>query len=300
VKPYSPPHRPSIVDQTDHDMEPSSSRPGVDEFGREIRPSSDDEASETPDDPKQRPTPPQSLPTHLPPTSAPAVEGAPVPGEHASSASAAPQAAPTASGSNALHQDRETPGLESFDYAAFDPTSPASWEALGRAWAVTNGRQPSQEELMMFAMEVTVNMANQAPASGPGLGMQGNQRQGSWMGDFRGGPPRGGRGRGAFGARGRRGGFAYGNSGGDGQARWDHGGDVYAQETDAIVLGEHTNAQNDSSGWPQGSSAHEQAQVAACLAEEGDRHTESQDPTGGRMQKVGGNWVFTPRNDGPS
>src|SRR6266850_2079114 len=203
VKPYSPPHRPSIADQTDHDIEPSSSRPGVDEFGREIRPSSDDEASEAPDDPKQRPTPPQPLATHLPPTSAPAVEGAPVPGEHVFSASAAPQATPAA-GSNALHQDRETPGLESFDYSTFDPTSPTSWEALGRAWAVTNGRQPSQEELMMFAMEVTVNMANQAPVSGPAPGMQGNQRQGGWMDDFRGGPPRGGRGKGAFGARGRR------------------------------------------------------------------------------------------------
>jgi hypothetical protein len=151
----------------------------------------------------------------------------------------------------------------------------------------------------MFAMEVTVNMANQAPVSAPAPGMQGNQQQGGWMGDPRGGPPRGGRGRGAFGARGRRGGFAYGNSGGDGQAQWDYGGDGYAQDTDAIVLGEHTNAQNGSSCWPQGSSAHEQVQVTADLGEEGDRHTGSQDPTGGRMQKVGGNWVFT-RNDGPS
>jgi hypothetical protein len=149
----------------------------------------------------------------------------------------------------------------------------------------------------MFVMEVTVSLTNQAPVCGPG--MQGNQRQGGRMDDFRGGAPRGGRGRGAFGTRGGRGGFAYGNSGDDGQARWDYGGDGYAQDTDAIVLGEHTNVQNDSSSWPQGNSAHEQAQVASLGGEEGDQHTGSEGPAGGRMQKVGGNWVFT-RSDGPS
>jgi protein NRD1 len=292
VKPYSPPHRPSITNQTDLDTERSSSRPGVDEFGREIRPSSDDEASETPEDSKQRPAPPPPL--HSTPMSGPAVEGAPVSGEHGSSASAAPQAIPVAGESNQLDQVREaSSGLESFDYSTFDPTSPLSWEALGRAWAVTNGRQPSQEELMMFVMEVTVGMTNQVPVCGPGV--QGNQRQGGRMDDFRGGAPRGGRGRGT---RGGRGSFAYGNSGDDGQARWDYGGEGYAQDTDAIVLGEHINVQNDSSSWSQGNSAHEQAQVAG-LGEEGDQHTEGQGPTGGRMQKVGGNWMFT-RNDGPS
>ncbi|PIL24679.1 hypothetical protein GSI_12563 [Ganoderma sinense ZZ0214-1] len=41
-------------------------------------------------------------------------------------------------------------GLDTFDRAAFDPSQPASWEALGRAWATTHGRAPSQEELMQF------------------------------------------------------------------------------------------------------------------------------------------------------
>ena len=152
---------------------------------------------------------------------------------------------------------------------------------------------------MMFVMEVTVSMANQqAPVTG-GPAMQGNQRtgQGHWMGEPRGGPPRGGRGRGAFGTtRGGRGDFAY-----DGQARWNYRDDGYSQGTDAVVLGEHTNAQ-DSSGWAQGSSGggtHEQ-QVHAGLGEEGDQQMGSQGATGGLMQEVGdGNWVFT-RNDGSS
>lgn len=298
VKPYSPPHRPSIADQTDLDLDldRSSLHPGVDEFGREIRPSSDDGGSETPDDSKQQPPPPPPLATHLSPTSALAAEAAPVSGEHESSstmsATSQSQAAePTASGSDALPQGGEGPGgLASFDYSTFDPTLPASWEALGQAWAVTNGRPPSQEELMMFVMEVTVSMAGQqAPVTG-GPAMQGNQRtgQGHWTGEHRGGPPRGGRGRGAFGtSRGGRGGFAY-----DGQAQWDYGDDGYSQGTDAVVLGEHTNAQ-DGSGWAQGSSG-------GGMGEEGDQQTGSQGAMGGRMQEVGdGNWVFT-RNDGSS
>ena len=303
VKPYSPPHRPSIADQPDLGVDPSSSHPGVDEFGREIRPSSDDDGSEPPDDSKQPPPPP--LATRSSPTSARAAEATPVSGEYESSstmsATSQSQAAPSASGSDSLPQGREGPGgLESFDYSTFDPTAPVSWEALGKAWAVTNGRPPSQEELMMFVMEVTVSMANQqAPVAG-GPAMQSNQRtgQGHWAGEPRGGPLRGGQGRGALGTtRGGRGGFAY-----DGQAQWDYGGDGYSQGTDAIVLGEHTNTQ-DSPGWAQGSSGggtHEQQARAGLGEGDGDQQMGGQGATGGRMQEVGdGNWVFT-RNDGSS
>jgi len=306
VKPYSPPHRPSIADQTDLNLDPSSLHPGVDEFGREIRPSSDDDGSETLDDLKQVPPPPPPA-TRLSPTSALAAEAAPASCENESSStmsatSQSQAATPAANGSDGLlPQGGEGPGgLASFDYSTFDPTVPASWEALGQAWAVTNGRPPSQEELMMFVMEVTVSMANQqAPATGGPAMQQGNQRTGqvNWMGEPRGGPPRGGRGGGTFGpTRGGRGGFAY-----DGQALWNYGDDEYSQGTDAVVLGENTNAQ-DSSGWAQGSSGggtHEQ-QAQAGLGEEGDQQTGSQGATGGRMQEVGdGNWVFT-RNDGSS
>ncbi|KAH9995560.1 hypothetical protein BJV77DRAFT_225390 [Russula vinacea] len=79
VKPYSPPHRPSLTDQPDLDADTSSSHhPGVDEFGREIRPCSDDDRSQTPDDFKSRPAPPPPAAhthAHLSPTSAPKWRG---------------------------------------------------------------------------------------------------------------------------------------------------------------------------------------------------------------------------------
>ena len=243
------------------------------------------------------------------------MEGAPPgPDEQESSAFAVtPQtaSAKAGSGSEALHQDTAgDAGLESFDYSTFDPTSPSSWEALGKAWAATIGRQPLQEELMMFVMEFTVSMANQALPGVPAA--QANQwtntGQGQrWMGDppSRGGPPRGGRGRGgAFGGRGGRRGF-YSGSGGNSRAEWEYGGgDGYggygdANGTDAIVLGEHTN--DIQSSQAQDAPVHEQvAQAGSGQGEEGEDQTGSQGATtgtGGRMQKVGDNWVFV-RNDG--
>ncbi|KAH9000328.1 hypothetical protein EDB92DRAFT_1830611 [Lactarius akahatsu] len=284
VKPYSPPHRPSNTDQTDnHDVQASSSHPGVDEFGREIRPSSDDDRSMTPDDLKQGP--PQSPPA----TSSVGLTSAPtsVPGNRESPVAPPSQAAFATGGRSDEHhaQDANEANLQSFDYSAFDPTSPTSWESLGKAWAATNGRSPTQEELMMFVMEFTIGMASQAPPSVPPV--QASPQAGyGWMGESRGGPPRG---RGAFRGRGGRGGFAH-NAGG-GQKRWDN-------ETDAIVLGEHTNNQNGSD-WAQGS--HEQAQASPDGDDDGDGgQMESGGSTaGGRMQKVGDNWVFV-RDDGSS
>ncbi|KAI0272501.1 hypothetical protein BC834DRAFT_349866 [Gloeopeniophorella convolvens] len=291
VKPYSPPHRPSVAGQAHIDTGASSTQSGVDEFGREIRPSSDDDRSMTPDDLRERPQTPPSAPAAPAPSSAPAAEAASVPGGRYSPVTIATAVTPqTASAVNGeageQRQDASTSGLQSFDYTTFDPTSPASWDALGKAWAVTNRRTPSQEELMVFVMEFT--MANQTPPTEPM--MQGNQRGGrGWMGEPRGGHLRGGRGRG-FGPRGGRGGFTYGNSQ-EGQGRWGYGGDAYANGTDAIVLGEHTNAQSES-GWAQGNE--EQAQ--AGLANEGGQQGEL-DAAGGRMQKIGDNWAFV-RNDG--
>ena len=243
------------------------------------------------------------------------MEGAPpVSDEQESSAFAAtPQTASAnaAGGSEALHPDKAGGvGLESFDYSTFDPTSPSSWEALGNAWAATNGRQPLQEELMMFVMEFTVSMANQAlPGGAPAA--QANQwstgQSQRWTSDplSRGGPPpRGGRGRGgAFGSRGGRRGFY---SGGNSRAGWEYGGDGYggygdANGTDAIVLGEHIN--DIQSSQAQDAPAHEEAaQAGPGHGEDGDGRAGSQGATGtggGHMQKMGDNWVFV-RNDGSS
>lgn len=43
-------------------------------------------------------------------------------------------------------------GLPNFDLSKFEFSSPASWEALGTAWNMSNGYFPSQEELMKFVM----------------------------------------------------------------------------------------------------------------------------------------------------
>ncbi len=271
----------------------------MDEFGREIRPSSDDDRSMTPDDLKQGPaqSPPAASSVGL--TSAPAVEATSVSGNRESPVATPSQAAfATGGGSDELHhhQDASEAGLQSFDYSAFDPTSPTSWESLGKAWAATNGRSPTQEELMMFVMEFTIGIASQAPPSAPPV--QANPQAGyGWMGEPRGGPPRG---RGAFRARGGRGGFAH-NAGG-GQKRWDVGGDAYAESTDAIVLGEHTNNQNGFD-WAQGSHEQEMASPDGDGDGDGDgddgQKGSGGSTAGGRMQKVGDNWVFV-RDDGSS
>ena len=57
-------------------------------------------------------------------------------------------------------------GLESFDPITFDFTSPASWEALGKAWEVTNGVVPTQEMLTQFVMMMSMGMG-----TGIGMGM---------------------------------------------------------------------------------------------------------------------------------
>lgn len=143
---------------------------------------------------------------------------------------------------------------------------------------------------MMFVMEFTIGMASQAPPSAPPPMQQGNpQAEYGLMGEHRGGPPRG---RGAFRGRGGRGGFAQ--SAGGGQKRWDVGGDAYQESTDAIVLGEHTNNQNGF-GWTQ--DGHELAQ--ASPDGDGDGDGDGGSTAGGRMQKVGDNWVFV-RDDGSS
>jgi hypothetical protein len=80
-------------------------------------------------------------------------------------------------------------------------------------------------------------------------------------------------------------------------------------------LGEHTNAGDEvhhgSSGWAQQDAQHEQAAQGGPAGEEGEDgedgdvrmesqgQDQGQGATGGRMQKVGDNWVFV-RNDGSS
>lgn len=75
-----------------------------------------------------------------------------------------------------------TKGLDSFDFTTFDFTSPASWEALGKAWEVTNGVVPTQEMLMQVVMMSGMHMGM---GMGMGVGMGGlgvEQPQNQWGG----------------------------------------------------------------------------------------------------------------------
>ncbi|KAH9846126.1 hypothetical protein C2E23DRAFT_605508 [Lenzites betulinus] len=41
-------------------------------------------------------------------------------------------------------------GLEAFDRTTFDPSNPASWESLGKAWSATHGSMPTEQQLVQF------------------------------------------------------------------------------------------------------------------------------------------------------
>ena len=70
-----------------------------------------------------------------------------------------------------------TKGLEGFDLNTFNFTSPASWEALGKAWEVTHGVIPTQEVLMQFVMMLSMGMGT--GVDGFGVGQQQNQWNGA-------------------------------------------------------------------------------------------------------------------------
>ncbi|KAL0953860.1 hypothetical protein HGRIS_005035 [Hohenbuehelia grisea] len=272
VKPYSPPRRPSLA------APPSKPASGKDEFGRDIR--------------SESPTPPKSTPLTATPAATPT----------APSLSTASPVDPTPSLTNSnqlsasLAVDGDAPGKppvpadesssaeaqdnSHFNWATFDPSSPASWEALGKWWQVTYGYAPSTEELMQFMMGNTMYpMGMMQPGPGwsqPSWQGTGSMTQQSW---------RGGRG-GGF-ARGRGGGYAHGGNPRVGQEQWDQGHGA-SMDTDAIVLGG-----GDGGGG-----------VAAQTVSGGNYGQPNKDPSmgnsaapGGRMQRVGDKWLFV-KGDG--
>lgn len=168
---YSPPRRPSVSnyvggggpsgfsgerDEVGRGNRAAPSAPGKDEFGRDIRPdASDDEEhiprTKSPSGPapsSKSVTPPQPTP---PPAEPIAQEG----GESEEAAPAPTPAlvlAAVAPVGPVAQVPSVPPGLEAFNPAAFDFTSPAAWESLGQIWQVTNGYPPAQEQLMQFVM----------------------------------------------------------------------------------------------------------------------------------------------------
>ncbi|KAI0042196.1 hypothetical protein FA95DRAFT_1564573 [Auriscalpium vulgare] len=283
VKPYSPPRRPSMAE---HARGAASS--GKDEFGRDVR--SADEQVPVGLVAERRRSPSASAPAPEVPAHSRATEQTP---------SDLPFVASVANGTTAVKPLDTSVGLETFNYATFNFTAPTSWEALGKAWHVSRGYMPSQEELMTFVM-------SKGMAGGPGpmavepVQVQQQQQAGAWNGQvwmsgdteregWRGGRGRG-RGRGGFSARGARGGFAYGNSR-DGQGQWGYGGNDYSTSTDAIVLG----GGDVPPMQPANGADHDQG---AYGAEQGAGGA-NQVGASGSMQKVDGKWVFV-RTDASS
>jgi protein NRD1 len=157
-----------------------SLEPGKDEFGRDIRPGSVD-----PEPTPAQPTPP--IPTETPTAPVSLLAQGPTPNPQLTTLSVATNGAPTeAAMPIATYESRERgagtgKGLDSFDLTTFDFTSPTSWEALGKAWEVTNGVTPTQEMLMQFVMmsSMSIGMGMDAGVGGFGVGQQPNQWEGT-------------------------------------------------------------------------------------------------------------------------
>ena len=164
-----------------------SQGPDKDEFGRDIRPGSvDPEPSPMP---ATQPVPNTAV-TAAPTTRSPSIvqdlssdHQNPTLSAAASSITnvAQPEAVmPITTYESRAGDTSTTKGLESFEITTFDFTSPASWEALGKAWEVTNGVTPTQEVLMQFVMMMSMGMGT--GISGTGVEQpqnQWNEAQGS-------------------------------------------------------------------------------------------------------------------------
>jgi len=290
VKPYSPPQRPTIAPssrpmpdrQASHSADsvpvsPTTMGGQRDEFGRDIRPQSPEEA--VTEEQAQPPTVSVSVEQNMP---APAIAGKHIPSVPQQTQSVA-AANTTTQTHNAPAAVTSQPGLDKFDMSTFDFTASSSWEALGKMWQVTYGYLPSQEELMQFVMSGGVIASAAAAGMIPGqyqTGMMGVEHGwlqsggGQWAGPsgvIGGGYPNRGSGPG------------YGNNGTARNSQQQRGVYMgYQQSSDAIVLGGgDVSSENDAM---QVESPPHTAQVSSPSGEgEGGP---------GRMQRVGDKWVF--------
>jgi protein NRD1 len=204
-------------------------------------------------------------------------------------------------------------GLDAFDFASFNPMLPASWVALGKAFEVSNGYTPSQEELMMMISGGMMAFAQMQGVGGMGgTGMNGMQTEqgmngGQWGDSGQEWNTVGGRGRGSQ-HRGRSGFRGRGGGGLDGgyqyqQQQWGsntgYNGSTYghaAQETDAVVLGGASDAQSD--GYCDAAGAGDDGPQSADDTEA--LGTGGTGGTGGSMRKVGDKWIFVRNSDNGS
>ncbi|KAK7685658.1 hypothetical protein QCA50_011002 [Cerrena zonata] len=303
VRPYSPPRRPSVSHAPGAPSITTNSstlESGKDEFGRDIRPKSPEQGT-----PSRTtfPNPTTSLTPVADPSSVASIDDGPEKPTGQLSAlaqTASTSTAPSSSKSPTNSSQNET-GLDTFDLTAFNPTEASSWEGLGKAWAVTNGYAPSQEELMQYVMGNMFAVASQFGIQEP----QPQQGIQTWTSDdepqsWNHAQSSRGRGRG-------RGGFTHGNSRGGGQ--WGYSGDRRGDDrgTDAVMLGGGDDMDTsdydvgyEGGGWQDG----QQQYGTGAWPGDQDYASQGTDPqkegvpvddeggSGGRMQKVGGKWVY--------
>ncbi|KAF8634571.1 hypothetical protein AX17_004161 [Amanita inopinata Kibby_2008] len=261
MRPYSPPGRPSIPSPQRHGNGSDASRSDEkDEFGRDLRPQSPESMVTTPTDNPTNTTRSRSISINEP-----AVVTSPAsPSNEQVSMSPLVAANTSSNPSNASFISNTVPsqaGMENFDVTNFDPTSPSSWELLGKMWQVTYGVTPSAEQLMQYIMA-----GGQAPMNQPTSDAQDS----SWSGSHSHGQPRRGRGRGGS-FRGRGTFHGHGN-GREGHGDWNY---YDSNQTDAIVLGGDGSDTCDERKEDELSSAPDMGKS-----------------NGGKMQRVGDKWVF--------
>ena len=301
MAPSAPATAPSSHSTRDPRAIPSvtTAGPGLDEFGREIRPQSPDEGpSSTKEDQAQPPTVPPSV--SVVEKSVPTAAGSQIPSVTEQSTQSATTAENTNTSSTAIAatETEKSSGLDKFDMSTFNFTDPTSWEVLGKMWEITYGWAPSTEQLMQFVMSGGV-VAN-AAAAGLVPGGQ-NLYQPTGMGMGMGDVDMGGM-----------------NMGTGMQQNWGYG----SQQQQQWGVGGHS---NQGAGYGRGGARHNQNHIgghnnnnmtsdAIVLGGGGDDNEDqmAMDQTappsasgersagpGGRMQRIGDKWKFV-RDGGSS
>ncbi|KIM44694.1 hypothetical protein M413DRAFT_442649 [Hebeloma cylindrosporum] len=266
----SPPRKPRAVSpQPWQPLRRDSHEPGKDEFGRDIRP----ESPKSPNQPSQPPPVPSPKPPsqtelpkdpRIPHTKSPDLDSNPGSSSNLLTNNISSNNPNVSTTTNSNSQGPM--GMETFDLAKFDYTSPASWEALGELWQVTNGYLPSTEQLMQFVMTSASMLSEMTPAlefkknassSIPNAVTTGGK---AWGGAFLGGA-----------------GYSNRSMHIEGGMGHDNGHDN-GQGTDAVVLGERSDGG--------------QAADPNSTSMFGVQNESASVSSSGRMQKVGDKWVF--------
>ena len=283
-RPYSPPRKQPFVQNSHspplHTPPADGPAAGKDEFGRDLRPSSPHEDS---------PAPASHAPGSSPSRSAstPADDYGPAFPQRSQYDAISPSSTanhpppPTISATSSISSSAPAGGLESFDLTNFDPTAPASWELLGKAWNVTHGYLPSQEELFQYVMSM-----NEA-ATFPIMSQYEDTPQRQWSNDQEGGWARNGPRRGG---RGQRASFVHGHEYGNGRGGFRGRGGKFEQDTDALTLagGDEPSSYDSSvNSYAQEQGLYQNGGVYS------DQNVGAAGPQGGgHMEKVGDGWVW--------